>query len=49
MIYLGPLVDKLKNVSFGSKLYNKLMQSYPEIKKPKIKKDKVSVIRPIQS
>lgn len=49
MLYLGPLVDKLKNVSFGSKLYNKLLQNYPEIKKPKAKKEKGSITRTMQS
>ena len=41
MIFLGPLIEKLKNVSFGSKLYNKLIQNYPDIKKPKFKKSAV--------
>jgi len=41
MTFLGPLIEKLKNVSFGSKLYNKLIQNYPDIKKCKFKKGTV--------
>ena len=28
---LVPIIDRLKTVSFGSKLYHKLVSSYPEI------------------
>jgi hypothetical protein len=38
MTYLGPLMENLKLVAFGSKLYNKLIQNYPEIKKYKGRK-----------
>lgn len=35
MTFMGPLIDKLKFVSFGSKLYSKLMSNYPDLKKYK--------------
>jgi len=35
MMYMGPLVEKLKFVNFGSKLYSKLMLNYPDLKKYK--------------